>query len=138
MKTIITTSIIGLALALTASAQTRIFIEPHDGFESYIAAAMVKKHVPVVVTKDRAEANFVLTSVVMTKEESTGSKVARCLLASCVGIEGWQTATVQLIKAGSQDVTWAYNVRKPAAIAYQSTAEAIAKHLKQFLEGKGQ
>jgi hypothetical protein len=112
----------------------RIYIEPQDGFESYIAAAIHKKHAPVVVTQNRDAANFVLTSGVKTKEESGASKVARCLFAYCAGIAGTQTASAQLIGAQSGEVLWAYNVRKPSSDAYQSTAEAIAKHLKEFLE----
>jgi hypothetical protein len=112
----------------------RIYIEPQEGFESYISAAIVKKHVPAVVTTNKDEAMFVLTSAVQSKEESTGSKVARCLLFYCIGVEGTQTATVQLVNAKTHEVVWAYNVRKASARAYQSTAEAIAKHLKKFLE----
>lgn len=135
-----------LALALLgitqyASAQVpahggspRIYIEAQNGFESYISAAIVKKHVPAVVTKNKDEATFVLTSAVEGKEESSGSKVARCLFLYCAGIQGTQTATVQLVSAKTQDVAWAYNVHKGSASAYQSTSEAIAKHLKEFLE----
>jgi hypothetical protein len=112
----------------------RIYIAPEEGFGSYIAAAIVKKHVPAVVTQNRDEAQFLLTSSVLAKEESAGSKVARCLFLYCAGIEGAQTATVQLVNSKSQEVAWAYNVRKGSAKAYQSSAEAIAKHLKKFLE----
>ena len=75
-----------------------------------------------------------LTSAVIAKEESAGSKLARCLFAYCIGMEGTQTATVQLVNAKTKEVVWAYNVRKGSASAYQSTAEAAAKHLKKFLE----
>jgi hypothetical protein len=114
-------------------AAPRIYIEPQSGFESYISAAIVKKHVPAVVTENKDEARFVLRSAVEAKEESAGSKVARCLFLYCAGIQGTQTATVQLVDATTQEVAWAYNVRKGSATAYQSTAEAIAKHLKEFL-----
>ncbi len=115
-------------------ASPRIYIQPQDGFESYLAAAIVKKHVPAVVTQNKDEAQFLLTSAVQSKEESTGSKVARCLFLYCAGMEGSQTATVQLVNSKTQEVAWAYNVRKGSARAYQSTSEAVAKHLKQFLE----
>lgn len=116
------------------SVSPRLYIEPQDGFESYISAAILKKHAPVVVTANRAGAVFILSSAVKSKEESGASKVARCLFAYCVGIDGTQTATVQLQDARTQEVIWAYNVRKASSSAYQSTAEAIAKHLKEFLE----
>jgi hypothetical protein len=116
----------------------RIFIQPQNGFESYISAAIVKKHVPAVVTQNQDDAWFVLTSEVQAKEESAGSKIARCLFVYCAGIQGTQTASVQLVNAQTQEVIWAYNVRKGAASAFQSTAESIAKHLKKFLEQRPQ
>ncbi len=119
--------------ALTGGSP-RIFIEPQNGFESYVSAAIVKKHVPAVVTQNKEDAVYLLSSAVVSKEESTGSKVARCLFLYCAGAAGIQTATVQLINSKTQEVAWAYNVKKQSASAYQSTAEAIAKHLKEFLE----
>jgi hypothetical protein len=47
----------GLACSQTASP--RIYVEPQDGFESYLSAAIVKKHVPAVVTQDKENATFV-------------------------------------------------------------------------------
>ena len=112
----------------------RIYIEPQNGFESYLSAAMLKKHVPAVVTQNKDEAALVLTSAVDAREESGGSKVARCLFLYCAGIGGTQTASVQLVNSFTLEVEWAYNVKKGNASAYPSTAEAIAKHLKEFLE----
>ena len=129
-------SILKIALfALPTWAQwgPKIFIQPQEGFDSYISAAIIKKHVPAIVTQNKDDAQFVLTSAVQSKEESAGSKIARCLFMYCAGVAGSQTATVQLVNSNGE-VAWAYNVRKGDAHAYQSTAEAIAKHLKEFLE----
>jgi len=116
----------------------RIYIDPQSGLESYVAAAVVKKHVPTVVTHDKADARFVLSGTIDRKTESTGSKVARCLFVYCVGMEGAQTVTVNLVDSRTQEVIWAYTVKKACANAYQSTAEAVAKHLKPFLEERPQ
>jgi hypothetical protein len=46
---------------------------------AYISVAIVKKHVPAVVTQNKAEAQFVLvvlTSAIDSKEESTLATVA--------------------------------------------------------------
>ena len=86
------------------------------------------------MTQNKDDAQFVLTSTVEAKEESAGSKVARCLFLYCAGMEGSQIASVQLVDAHTQEVMWAYTVHKASARAYQSTAEAVAKHLKHFLE----
>jgi hypothetical protein len=90
-----------------ASTVPRVYIEIQAGFESYLSAAIVKKHVPVVVTQNKEEARFILMSAVFSKEESTGSKIARCMFAYCAGIQGSQTATVQLVDAKTQEIAWA-------------------------------
>lgn len=112
----------------------RIYIPSQDGFESFLAAAIVKKHVPAIVTQNREDAQFVLAAGVQSKTETTGSKVARCLFLYCAGVNGNQSVSVQLVNTKTQEVAWAYNVNKASATAYQSTAEAVAKHLKHFLE----
>jgi hypothetical protein len=115
----------------------KIFIEPQAGFDSYIAAAFIKKKLPVIVTKNEADAQYALTSVVLSKEESGLGKIARCAFMYCVGIDGLQTATVELLIPGKDEIVWAYNVRKSGTHSYQSSAESIAKHLlNEFLEPK--
>lgn len=126
------------AFLASAAAPTplKIFIEPAAGFESYIAAAIVKKGTPVTVTTIRDEADYTISSAVITKDESGRSKLVRCVFLYCMGIEGIQTATIQMVGRDGI-VAWAYNVRKASSSAYQSSAEAIAKHLKQWLAKSG-
>lgn len=152
-----------LAIGQSSSAQPqaqriggspRIFVQPQNGFESFVSAAIVKKHVPAVVTQNRDQAQFVLvvlTSAVDSKDVSTLATVAAVLHGisttqeqqdahnESVARQGAQRptatiATAQLVDPKTQVVAWAYSVRKASAGAYQSTAEAIAKHLKEFLE----
>jgi hypothetical protein len=116
----------------------RIFIAPSAGFESYLAAAFTKKHVPAQIVADRGQVNYILSAPpVQEKPESAGGKIARCLFAYCAGIEGSQTASVTLTDVRTNVVVWAYNVRKQGSTNYQSSAEACAKHLKEWLERKG-
>jgi hypothetical protein len=122
--------------ALPCFAQkVKIYIQPDNGFETYVSAAITKKDVPAVVVSEAEAATFILQPTpVEVKTESTGSKVARCLFLYCAGIQGEQTVSVQLFNPRTKAAVWAYTVRKYDAHAYQSSAEAIAKHLKQFLE----
>lgn len=127
-----------LATSCSFAAQATkptIYIEPHGGFETYLAAAMSKKQVPADVVLDKAKATYVLqASAVEEKKESTGSKVTRCLFLYCAGIEDKADVSVQLIEAGSSRVVWAYAVNKQRGEKnQQSMAEAVAKHLKDFL-----
>jgi PEGA domain len=114
-----------------------VYIEPQQGFETYLAAAISKKNVPVDVVADQTRAIYVLKAApVEIKTESTGGKIARCLFAYCAGIEDKGNVSVQLIETGSSKVIWAYSVNKQKGGSKnsQSMAEAVAKHLKEFVD----
>ncbi|MGD1080461.1 MAG: hypothetical protein ABR881_19250 [Candidatus Sulfotelmatobacter sp.] len=123
------------SLSLAQSKPT-VYLEPQQGFETYIAAAIEKKGVPVDVVTDKTKAIYILRSApVEVKSESTGGKIARCLFAYCAGIEDKGNVSVQLIEVGSTKIVWAYSVNKQKGGSknQQSMAEAIAKHFKEFL-----
>ncbi|HEY0759097.1 MAG TPA: hypothetical protein VGD59_07575 [Acidisarcina sp.] len=109
----------------------KLFIAPDGGFETDIAAGIIRKHVPVILVTDEASADFTLTAIpVEIHSESTGSKVVRCLFAYCAGIQDSGKVSVQLVNAHSKAIVWAYNVAKQnGGRNNQSMAEAIAKHL---------
>jgi hypothetical protein len=138
---------IGLILTLLLSSvasfaqlnRPAVYIEAQSGFETYLAAAITKKNVPVDVVTDQNRATYVLKAApVEIKSESTGGKIARCLFASCAGIEDKGSVSVQLIETGSTKMVWAYSVNKQRGGSknQQSMAEAVAKHLKEFVEHK--
>lgn len=134
-----------LSLLLFASAsfaqlaRPSVYIEPQQGFETYLAAAMSKKNVQVDVVTDQTKATYVLKSApVEVKSESTGGKIARCLFAYCAGIEDKGNVSVQLIETSTTKMVWAYSVNKQRGGSKneQSMAEAVAKHFKEFLDKK--
>ena len=132
--------LLGFAACLSCYAQQprpAVYVEPQQGFETYLAAAISKKNVPVDLVTDQAKANYVLKAApVEIKTESTGGKIARCLFAYCAGIEDKGNVSVQLIATASTKVMWAYSVakQKGGSKNSQSMAEAVAKHLKDFVE----
>jgi hypothetical protein len=120
-------------------ARPAVYIEPQNGFETYLAAAIAKKNVPVDVVTDQAKSTFALKAApVEIKSESTGGKIARCLFASCIGIEDKGSVSVQFVETSSSKMLWAYSVNKQKGGSKneQAMAEAIAKHLKDFIESK--
>lgn len=141
-KSVLVCAVLTLSVASFAAEGTRpsVFIRPQNGFETYLAAAMAKKGVPVDVVTDESKATYVLQAApVETKQESTGGKIARCLFAYCAGIEDKSNVSVQLIDPSSTKMVWAYSVNKQRGGAknQQSMAEAVAKHFKdEFLEKK--
>jgi hypothetical protein len=99
-----------------------------------------EKGTPAEVVTDRTKADYVLhSSAVSVHQESNTGKVVRCLFASCAGIQDTSTVTVELINIKTSGIEWSYTVHKQRGGGYnqQSMAEAIAKHLKFHLEGKG-
>jgi hypothetical protein len=131
-----------LAVLLLAQAPLQesrtLYVTPtEDNFEVYIAAAMTKKKVPITVTKNKDEADFVLTTTgVEVQKQSTGSKIARCLFMYCGGIEDRGSTSVEVTQGDT--VVWSYSVNKGRGQKNrQSLAEAIAKHFKSdFLKVK--
>jgi hypothetical protein len=108
-----------------------LFITPTtDSFEVYLSAAMTKKKVPVSVVIKEDHATLVLkASAVDIQQQSTGSKIARCLFAYCAGMEDRGSTSVQLLKGDT--VVWSYSVNKGRGQKNrQSLAEAVASHLK--------
>src|SRR5262245_44842788 len=126
------------SLSFAQLARPTVYIEPQQGFETYLAAAMTKKGVPADIVTDPTKATYVLRAApVEIQKESTGGKVVRCLFANCAGIEDKGTVSVQLIEVSSSKEMWAYSVNKQrGGKNQQSMAEAVAKHFKEFLEKK--
>lgn len=131
------------------SRGSRIVIAPMGGFETYFAAAVRKKNVPVTLTLDKESAQYF---VVSTNTDWQGfvygagaswnrqGGAAASAASSTRGLE----ASIMLIDAKTKDVVWAYEVHKAShgsllfgtfgARGQQSIAEACAKHLKEFIE----
>jgi hypothetical protein len=140
----------GLALIPTGA---RVAIAPMGGFETYFAAAVREKRVPVILTLDKDSAQYFVVSTntewqgfvygsgggaSWTKAGGTAGYGASA--SSTRGLE----ASIMLIDAKTKDVVWAYEVHKSShgsllfgtlgARGQQSVAEACAKHLKEYIE----
>jgi hypothetical protein len=109
---------------------SKLFIEPMDGFDTYLSAAILKKKVPVMVVDDRTKADFIVTG---------GSHVDKAGWAKTIFISPnpHAEASIAIKDAHTGNLVFAYNVDKSNAVrANQSTAEACAKHLKEAIEKK--
>ena len=101
-----------------------------DDFNVYLAAAIVKKGVPVTLVEKQEDADFILkASVVEVQKVGSGTKVLNCLFAYCGGNADKGSTSAQLVKDGL--IAWSYSVNKGRGEKNkQALAEAIAKHLK--------
>jgi hypothetical protein len=133
-----------------------VYIEPMDGYETYLAAAFVKKHVPLIVVADKDKAEYIISGsvahkgggqpavVVNNSNTNVANGNANGDTAFNQGAEqaqarrlarGATSASIAVINAQSSQIVFAYSVGKNANTnQVQSTAEACAKHLKEFIE----
>lgn len=112
------------------SPGAKIFIEPMDGFETYLSGAMLKKQVPVMIVDDKSKADFIVTG---------SSRVDKAGWAKTIFVSPnpHATASIAVKDARTGTLVFAYNVDKANSVrGDQSTAEACAKHLKEAIEKK--
>jgi hypothetical protein len=119
------------------------------GFETYFAAAVREKKVPITLTLDKASAQFFVVSTDTQWQGfvygsgaswNNSGGAAGASASSTRGVE----ASIMIIDAKTKDVIWAYEVHKNShgsllfgtlgARGEQSIAEACAKHLKEYIE----
>ena len=137
----------------TIAPGARVVIAPMGGFETYFAAAVREKKVPITLTLEKSSAQFFVVSantewqgfVYASGGSSSwnttgGSSTHGAAASSTRGLE----ASIMVIDAKTKDVVWAYEVHKSShgsllfgtlgARGQQSIAEACAKHLKEYID----
>ena len=141
-----------------------VYLAPMDGYETAMAAAFVKKHVPLIVVADKDKADYIIQSAVAHEVPSTPqvvvnssnvnntvvnsrnvnngsndtweqSKERAAARAAARAALGSTSANISMIDVHSSQVVFAYSVDKHGTTHQsQSAAEACAKHLKEFIE----
>ena len=108
---------------------SKVFLAPMDGFETYLAAAFRKKEVPLVITTDRDQADFEITGT----HEKKGAGWAKILVVG--DLRGSASASVQIVNAKTKVVVYADSSHRGSANkGERSTAEKLAKDIKQKIE----
>lgn len=102
-----------------------------DGFDTNLKAAIVKKKVPVQVVETREAAEYEITGVAESKKASTAKKIV---------FGDWRStedASIRLTNLKSSEVVWSYSFHQASSYhGKQSSAESVAKHLKEAIEAK--
>jgi hypothetical protein len=133
----------GLAIALFVTsvfAQSpwvvpgnRLFVEDTP-FGHAIAAAIVKKKVPVTVTLNKEQADFMVAENSEASKEGTGERVAKVIAFGVFAGSGKSFEATVTVSNPAGDVAFSYNVKKSN---FQSAAEAFAKHLGEHVKNAG-
>ena len=119
------------AANLTIPTNSTVFIEPMNGFETYLAAALRKKKVPLVVINNKEKADFVITGASDTK------KAGWAKIVFMGNLHSDEEASVAMVNNKTGTVVFAYAVNKKNTLhGQQTSAEACAKHLKGRIEGR--
>lgn len=119
------------SVAVNLPAGSSVYIEPMNGFENYLAAALQRKKVQVTVVADRDAADFVITG------SAQHEKAGWAKVAFQHNIHSDDQASISVINAKTSQVVFAYSVNKKNTWhGDQTTAEACAKHLQAHIEGK--
>ena len=108
----------------------RFYITPIEGgYDIYLAAAMQKKQVPIIMVTDREKADFELSGV--TESEKAGW----AKIVFWGNTSSSEQASIKVVNLRLGTVVFGYNVSKgSSARGKQSSAESCAKHLKEKIE----
>jgi hypothetical protein len=125
------------ASSMPATASTRIvpgskvYLEKMNGFENYLAAALAKKKVQLVLVSNQDQADYVIAGT------SEDKKAGWAKIVFMGDIHSDNTASVTMTDKKTSAIVFAYAVnKKSSAHGDQSTAEACAKHLQAHMEGR--
>src|SRR5262245_19662612 len=113
-------------------AGSRLYIAPIEGgYDIYLAAAMHKKEVPIILVTDKTKADFELSGV--TETERAGWAKTVFLMSTATN----EQASIKIVNLKSGTIVFGYNVNKyNSARGKQSSSEACAKHLKEKIEAR--
>ena len=157
---------ISLCAIFSASALWREKVTPMNRFfasllllltsVAYLAAAIAKKKVSLIVVADKSKAEYIIASSVSHQTPSQPAVVVNSTNINNSNVNdggsgayadavqraearraarGATSASISVIDAHSSQIVFAYSVGKSANTnQIQSTAEACAKHLKEFID----
>ena len=110
-----------------------VYIEPMGGYETYLAAAFTKKHVPLVVVSDRGKAEFVITSTV-PRNDLIGGQSAGVESNSNMAMATAESASIAVIDLRGSRIIFSYAAGKVGSNQPQKMAEDCAKHLRGIID----
>jgi|SRR5271157_972129 len=108
-------------------AGARVFITSMEGgFDTYLAAGLVRKKVPLIIVTDKSAADFEISGV----SASEKANWAKMLFAGSQASN--EEASIKVVDLKTGSIVFAYAVHKVnSARGKQSAAEACAKHINQ-------
>ena len=143
---LLTFSAIVFAQAPQIKSGATVYIEPMGGYETYLAAAIAKKQVPLIVVADKDRADYIIRStvtqttpsqpaVVVNNTNTNGSNVSNRgnggSYAAALAASRSVSASIAVIDVRSSQIVFASSSDRGGLMG---TAETCAKHLKEFIK----
>lgn len=126
-----------LFTSLVSWAQTlehpKVYVNPSDEFSSPFAAGVEKKHVPVTLVTDMAQAKY---AVDFSHERNDGSKARGITTAIFTGVYAdgsFERVSMKVVDVESKAIVFSYTCQKGRG-GVQPAAECLAKHWKEYLK----
>jgi hypothetical protein len=112
-------------------ANSKIYIHPMDGFETYVVAALQKKKLPLVIVANREQADFEMKGSVEKQKAGWAKTIFISPLPSI-------DATMQVINVKTGVVVYSNSSTKAnARRGRKGSAEHLAKNLVTKMQGDG-
>lgn len=136
-------SVVCVAQTAQLKSGSTVYIEPMGGYETYLAAAIVTQHVPLLVVTNRDKAAYIIRSTVTRPEPSHAAIVvnnangnsARSGTRTPFGasLDDVISTSIAVVDPESSAVVFAYTADRGGL---EGTAKDCAKHLRAFIEKK--
>jgi hypothetical protein len=108
---------------------SKVYLAPMDGFEQYLAAALRKKSVPLLIVVDREHADFEITGTHDKKDPGWAKTFVWGIISPTA------SASIQVVNLKTRVVVFADSSHRTIAMrGERSTAEKLAKYLKRKME----
>jgi hypothetical protein len=116
-------SAITLAQAPQIKSGATIYIEPADGYETELAAAMMKKHVPLVVVLDQKMADYILRVSLRKTDYNENSTSAWSAISASIAVIDARSSQIVFAAKASSNRGWVNHL-----------ADSCAEQLAQYME----
>ena len=113
-------------------ANSKVYINPMDGFETYVAAALQKKKIPLMIVTDREQADFEIKGSVDKQKAGWAKTVFGTGLPSI-------DATMQVSNVKTGIIVFTNSSTKESARrGRKGSAEHLAKNLAEKMKNDGE
>ena len=117
------------AVPQTIPAGSKLYVAPGDGFDTFLAAALNKKQVPLTIVADKDKADYIVEATSQSEKAGWAKVIFTGQTGSAV------EASIRIINVKTSEIVFAYAVNKRNSVhGKQSSAEACAKHLKEVVQ----